>query len=220
MNALCPICATRKAKRACPGIGRDICSVCCGTKRLVEIACPPDCPYLASARAHPAAVVQRQQDRDMRFLLPRISDLSEPQYRLFLFLQGVVLQYAREADPTPLDIDVAEATATVAATLETAGKGIIYEHQATTIPAQRLAVEIRKVVAEVAQRNGADAARVERDAAKSLRRIEGAARAAQAEVPDATYPDMSWLAMSTRLMSSAAAAEPVKPEADKPRIVL
>jgi hypothetical protein len=220
MNALCPICATRKAKRACPGIGRDICSVCCGTKRLVEIACPPDCPYLASARAHPAAVVQRQQDRDMRFLLPRISDLSEPQYRLFLFLQGVVLQYAREADPTPLDIDVAEATATVAATLETAGKGIIYEHQAATIPAQRLAAEIRKVVAEVAQRNGADAARVERDAAKSLRRIEGAARAAQAEVPDATYPDMSWLAMSTRLMSSAAAAEPVKPEADKPRIVL
>jgi hypothetical protein len=220
MSALCPICATRKAKRACPGIGRDICSVCCGTKRLVEIACPPDCPYLASARAHPAAVVQRQQDRDMRFLLPRISDLSEPQYRLFLFLQGVVLQYAREADPTPLDIDVAEATATVAATLETAGKGIIYEHQAATIPAQRLAAEIRKVVAEVAQRNGADAARVERDAAKSLRRIEGAARAAQAEVPDATYPDMSWLAMSTRLMSSAAAAEPVKPEADKPRIVL
>jgi hypothetical protein len=220
MNALCPACATRKAKRACPGIGRDICSVCCGTKRLVEIACPPDCPYLASARAHPAAVVQRQQDRDMRFLLPRISDLSEPQYRLFLFLQGVVLQYAREADPTPLDIDVAEATATVAATLETAGKGIIYEHQAATIPAQRLAAEIRKVVAEVAQGNGADAARVERDAAKSLRRIEGAARAAQAEVPDATYPDMSWLAMSTRLMSSAAAAEPVEPEADKPRIVL
>ena len=155
----------------------------------------------------------------MRFLLPRISDLSEPQYRLFLFLQGVVLQYAREADPTPLDIDVAEATATVAATLETAGKGIIYEHQAPTIPAQRLAAEIRKVVAEVAQRNGAEAARLERDAAKSLRRIEGAARAAQAEVPDATYPDMSWLAMSTRLMSSAA-AEPVKPEADKPRIVL
>jgi hypothetical protein len=220
MNALCPACATRKAKRACPGIGRDICSVCCGTKRLVEIACPPDCPYLASARAHPAAVVQRQQDRDMRFLLPRISDLSEPQYRLFLFLQGVVLQYVREADPTPLDIDVAEATATVAATLETAGKGIIYEHQAATIPAQRLAAEIRKVVAEVAQGNGADAARVERDAAKSLRRIEGAARTAQAEVPDATYPDMSWLAMSTRLMSSAAAAEPVEPEADKPRIVL
>jgi hypothetical protein len=175
---------------------------------------------LASARAHPAAIVQRQQDRDMRFLLPRITDLTEPQYRIFLFLQGVVLQYAQKADPTPLDIDVAEAAATVAATLETAGKGIIYEHPAATIPAQRLATELRKVVAEIAQQNGAEASRVERDAAKALRRMEIASRTAQAEVPDPTYPDMSWLALASRLMSAAAAAEAAKPEADKPRIVL
>jgi hypothetical protein len=156
----------------------------------------------------------------MRFLLPRISDLTEPQYRLFLFLQGVILQYARTADPTPLDIDAAEAAATVAATLETAGKGIIYEHPAATIPAQRLATELRKVVADVAQQNGADAGRVERDAAKALRRMEAAARTAHAEVPDPTYPDMSWLALASRVMSAAAAAEAAQPPADKPRIVL
>jgi hypothetical protein len=156
----------------------------------------------------------------MRFLLPRISDLTEPQYRLFLFLQGVILQYARTADPTPLDIDAAEAAATVAATLETAGKGIIYEHPAATIPAQRLATELRKVVADVAQRNGADAGRVERDAAQALRRMEAAARTAHAEVPDPTYPDMSWLALASRLMSAAAAAEAAQPPAEKPRIVL
>jgi hypothetical protein len=220
VKSLCPLCGTRKAKRACPGVGRDICPVCCGTKRLVEIACPADCPYLASARSHPAAIVQRQQDRDMRFLLPRISDLTEPQYRLFLFLQGVILQYARTADPTPLDIDAAEAAATVAATLETAGKGIIYEHPAATIPAQRLATELRKVVADVAQRNGADAGRVERDAATALRHMEAAARTAHSEVPDPTYPDMSWLALASRLMSAAAAAEAAQPPAEKPRIVL
>jgi hypothetical protein len=156
----------------------------------------------------------------MRFLLPRIGNLSQPQYRLFLLLLGVVLQYAREADPTPLDIDVAEAAATVAATLETAGKGIIYEHQAATLPAQRLAGELRKIVAEVAQRHGADASRLERDAAISLRRIEMAARQAQAEVPDSTYPDMSWLAIASRLMSTAASAAPDPAEADQPRIVL
>ena len=220
MKALCPLCGARTAKRSCPGVSRDICPVCCGTKRLVEIACPADCPYLASARAHPAAVVQRQQDLDMRFLLPRITDLTEPQYRIFLFLQGVVLQCAQKADPTPLDVDVAEAAATVAATLETAGKGIIYEHPAATIPAQRLAAELRKVVAEIAQQNGAEASRVERDAAKALRRMEIASRTAQAEVPDPTYPDMSWLALASRLMSAAAAAEAAKPDADKPRIVL
>ena len=156
----------------------------------------------------------------MRFLLPRISDLTEPQYRLFLFLQGVILQYARTADPTPLDIDAAEAAATVAATLETAGKGIIYEHPAATIPAQRLATELRKVVADVAQRNGADAGRVERDAATALRHMEAAARTAHSEVPDPTYPDMSWLALASRLMSAAAAAEAAQPPAEKPRIVL
>ena len=36
----CPLCQKRNEKRPCPGIGRSICSVCCGTKRLVEIANP------------------------------------------------------------------------------------------------------------------------------------------------------------------------------------
>jgi hypothetical protein len=201
-------------------VGYDICPVCCGTKRLVEIACPPDCPYLAAARTHPAAVVQRRQDRDLGFLLPRLGDLSEPQYRLFLLLQGVILQHARQADPTPVDADVAHAAATAAATLETATRGIIYEHQAPTVPAQRLAAEIGKAIEEVARQAGADAGRLERDASTVLRRLEGVARDAQAEVPDGTYPDMSWLAMATRLTAAAAGAQTPQPEADKPRIVL
>jgi hypothetical protein len=220
MRTSCPLCRTRKAKRACPGVGYDICPVCCGTKRLVEIACPADCPYLATARTHPAAVVQRRQDRDLGFLLPRLRDLSEPQYRLFLLLQGIILQHTRQADPMPVDVDVADAAATAAATLETASRGIIYEHQAPTIPAQRLAAEIGKAIAEVARQAGADASRLERDTATVLRRLEGVARDAQAEVPDETYPDMSWLAMATRLTAAAAGAQTAEPEADKPRIVL
>ena len=99
MKTTCPLCSTRKAKRACPGVHREICAVCCGTKRLTEIACPPDCPYLATARVHPPAVVMRQQDRDMGFVLPRISDLTEMQYRLFLYLQALVLQHAQGNHP-------------------------------------------------------------------------------------------------------------------------
>src|SRR2546423_8134229 len=125
MKSVCPLCGVRRAKRACPGVSRDICAVCCGTKRLTEIACPSDCPYLSTARAHPAAAVQRQQERDMAFVLPRISDLSETQYRLFLFVQATVLQHAASAGPALLDSDVAEATPTVAATLETPRSGII-----------------------------------------------------------------------------------------------
>src|SRR5919204_2859776 len=141
MRNTCPLCGVRRARRACPGIGRQICAVCCGTKRLTEIACPPTCAYLSSARAHPPAVVQRQQERDFEFLLPRISDLSETQYRLLITLQALILRQADQAIPPVTDADVADACATTAATLETARKGIIYEHQAASVPAQRLAGE-------------------------------------------------------------------------------
>ena len=149
MKTTCPLCSTRKAKRACPGVHREICAVCCGTKRLTEIACPPDCPYLATARVHPPAVVMRQQDRDMGFVLPRISDLTEMQYRLFLTCKPWCCNTPKATIPSPHDADVADAAATVAATLETAGKGIIYEHQAQSLPAQRLASEIGRSVAEL-----------------------------------------------------------------------
>lgn len=224
MKSVCPLCSTRKAKRACPGVGRDICAVCCGTKRLTEIACPPDCPYLATARVHPPAVAQRQYARDMQFLLPRIGDLTETQYRVFLFAQALVLQHAKAAVPAPHDTDVADAAASVAATLETAGKGIIYEHHAASLPAQRLATEIGRAIADLAQRAGANGSRMERDAAAALRRLERAAREAAGEVPDETVPEASWLALATRLMAGAPAAaetqEKAEPATEAPRIIL
>jgi len=225
MKATCPLCSTRKAKRACPGVQQEICAVCCGTKRLTEIQCPPDCPYLASAREHPPAVVVRQQDRDMGFLLPRISDLTEMQYRLFLYFQALVLRHAKGTIPAPLDADVADAGASVAATLETAGKGIIYEHQAQSLPAQRVAAELGRAVADLAQQAGAQASRVERDAAAALRRLERVAREAAKEMPDETSPAMTWFALARRMMRGDAntkedSGESSAPIPDTPRIVL
>lgn len=45
---LCPRCASRKAKRFCPALEREICSLCCAEERLRTIACPQDCPHLGS----------------------------------------------------------------------------------------------------------------------------------------------------------------------------
>jgi hypothetical protein len=222
MKSVCPLCGVRRAKRACPGVNRDICAVCCGTKRLTEIACPSDCAYLSTARAHPAAVVQRQQERDMAFVLPRISDLSQTQYRLFLFVQAIVLQHAAKAMPPLLDTDVAEASATVAATIDTARSGIIYEHQARSMPAQRLADEGGKAVMDIARRAGAEASQVERDAAVALRRIERLAREAALEVPDVDRQASSWLAIAERMMGPAGAgdAQPQQAQKDEPRIII
>lgn len=193
-----------------------MCPVCCATKRLTEIACPPDCGYLSAARAHPAAVVQRQQDRDLAYLLPKIADLSETQYQLFMFLQAIVLQRAAAMMPAPLDADVADAAGTVAATLETANKGIIYEHQAASLPAQRLAAELRRGVADLAERAGSSASRLERDSAAALRRLERAARDAQKEAPDAASPVSSWMTLSARLLKAAGPARAATPSEDQP----
>ena len=140
----------------------------------------------------------------MRFLLPRVSDLTETQYRLFMLAQALIVQHARTAPSAPNDHDVAEAVGTVAATLETAGKGIIYEHRATSIPAQRIADEISAAIRDLVQRAGSDGARLERDAARGLRALERAARDAVKDLPDSSRPDASWLIFATRIMEEAA----------------
>jgi len=147
----------------------------------------------------------------MRFLLPRVADLSETQYRVFMLAQALVLQHARSASPAPTDHDVAEGIASVAATLETAGKGIIYEHRAASIPAQRIADAIAATMRDLVTRAGSDGARLERDAAKALRALERSAREAQKDLPDAARPEASWLIFATRVMEAAGeAAEPAR----------
>jgi hypothetical protein len=116
---LCPLCGTRRARRGCPALGHQICAVCCGTKRLVQIACPSDCAWLASAREHPPAVAVRQQQHDVGVLVQVMRDFNERQSQLFLLISTFLVRYeAPELQPL-IDDDVAEAMAALAATFET-----------------------------------------------------------------------------------------------------
>jgi hypothetical protein len=113
---VCPLCGIRRARRSCPAVGQAICAVCCGTKRLTQIACPSDCPWLATAREHPAAAVVRRQQRDAALLMQMTRDFNERQTDLFLFLCTFLLKYqAPELQPL-VDDDVVEAVAALAAT--------------------------------------------------------------------------------------------------------
>lgn len=170
---LCPVCNQRKAKRACPALGQQICAVCCGTKRLVEINCPADCGYLNVARTHPPAVVQRQLEVDRAMMLPLLQGLSDRQARLFLMLANVASRYQPDTLQKLVDDDIAQAAGALASTLETSAKGIVYEHQPASLVAARLLVELRGIVDGVVK-NGGSA--LERDAALVLRRIEHAAK--------------------------------------------
>jgi hypothetical protein len=176
-------CGQRKAKRACPALGRQICAVCCGTKRLVEINCPADCVYLTSARTHPPAVVQRQQEHDRAHLLPLLAGLSERQTRLFLMCGALISRHQSEALQKLVDDDIAQAAEAHAATLETAARGIVYEHRPASLAAERLLTELKALVAEATQQGGSA---LERDASIVLRRLERAAKESAKAQPGGT----------------------------------
>jgi len=207
-NQKCPVCRDRKPKRSCPALGQTICTVCCATKRLVEIHCPPDCVYLSSAKAHPAAVVQRRQDRDLGFLLPLVSKLTETQYRLVVLFQSVIVRHAASAMPPVYDADIAEASAAVAATLETSRKGIIYEHQAVSAPAQRLTAELRQVVDDIIKQNTTQQSRIERDAGVAFRAIEEGARQAESALAGDESP--VYLKLLGRIFAGSGQGDPAQ----------
>ena len=189
----CPICHTRKPRRACPALHQTICPVCCGTKRLTEIQCPDDCVYLTSAREHPAAIVKRQQDHDVAILLPTLQGLSERQHQLFFLFQSLIARHTPEGFSRLLDDDVADAAAAVAATLETAARGVIYDHAAQSRPAQRLASEMKAMLADL-QQQGVKV--YDREVAIVLRAIEKGARETRAIKPG----DASYLTLMARLL--------------------
>jgi hypothetical protein len=171
----------------------SICTICCGTKRLVEIDCPETCVHLTAAREHPAAVVKKQQERDVAALLPTIGHLTERQHQLFFLVHAVIAKHKPETLSRLLDEDVAQAAGAVAATLETAARGVLYEHTPASLPAQRLAKDITAMVTEVRARG----TRVyDGEVAIVLRAIERGAREAHKQQSEET----AYLSLMARLL--------------------
>jgi hypothetical protein len=210
----CPVCHQRKAKRACPALGKHICAVCCGTKRLVEINCPPDCGYLLASRANPPAVVQRQQEMDRAMLLPLLQGLSERQARLFLMFAAVTSRHQPGTIQKLVDEDIVQAAGALASTLETAAKGIVYEHQPASLVAARLMAELKGVVDEVVKNAGSA---LERDAAMALRRIEHAAKMMGTVRPDTN----EFQQLLARVLTPPSGVEPPEaPEAPASSLII
>ena len=137
------MCGTRRARRGCPALDKQICAVCCGTKRLVQISCPSDCAWLLSAREHPPATVVRQQQRDVGLLVRFMRDFSERQSQLFFLIAAFLARYEAPELQAPLDDDVAEAMGSLAATFETASRGLIYDHRPASVLAERLTAALK-----------------------------------------------------------------------------
>jgi hypothetical protein len=190
--------------------------VCCGTKRLVEIQCPADCPYLASAREHPAAAVVRQQQRDITQVTQVVRDFNDLQSRLFFVLTTFLLRYESPQLQPIIDDDVAEAAAAVAGTFETASRGVIYEHRPASLPADRLATAIKAMLGEAGKNAPAS---FDRDAAVVLRRIEQAVGEAR---PTDPANRRAWLDLMGRVISAPDGGpdSSAQPEAEPSRLIV
>lgn len=106
-------------------------------------------------------------------LWPTIEHLTERQYQLFFLFQTAIAQHRPETLSRLVDSDVVAAAEAVAATLETASRGVIYEHQPASVPARRLAADLKAVLAQARD----EGARIfDAEAAVALRAIEMGAR--------------------------------------------
>lgn len=212
----CPLCRDRRGRRVCPALGQPICSICCGTKRLVEVQCPRDCVYLASAREHPPAVVVRQRQQDAGLLAHFMRDLNEAQSELFFVVSTCLQRYAPVNLQSLIDDDVAAASAALAATAETASRGVIFEHQPASPSASRLAMILKPVLVEAGKGGGGA---FERDAAVVLRRIEEAARDVRRLEPANRRAFIDLLDRVTGTLDDRL-ADQVKAEPDPPRLII
>ena len=174
-KSICPLCSNRKSKRACPSLGEQICAVCCGTKRNVEIQCPSDCIYLRSSHTNPPAVVQRQRERDFQFILPLLGGLSERQREIAMLIQWF-LRTNRPNELSWTDVEIEQAAKATAETFETSSRGIVYEHRAASLIAERLSTDLKEMIDSKRK----DGARItDTDTATALRFIETASRDAR-----------------------------------------
>jgi hypothetical protein len=106
-------------------------------------------------------------------LVGYMQDFSERQSQLFFLIATFLLRYEPPELHPLVDDDVTEASAAIAATFETASRGVIYEHRPNSLSAERLASELRPLLAKVSDQGGESA---RRDSAVVLRRVEAAAR--------------------------------------------
>jgi hypothetical protein len=147
--------------------------VCCGTKRLTQIKCPTDCAYLSVAREHPPAVAVRQRQLDVAFMSRLARDFSRSQLGFLLTACAAVRSHQPALLHPLIDDDVSEAARALAATFETAERGVIYEHRPASLPAERLMNDLKLAFAEVRKHSTVS---IGGEAALALRRIEEAIR--------------------------------------------
>jgi hypothetical protein len=103
----------------------QICAVCCGTKREIEIDCPSNCGYLVSGRDYEAE--KRVPDPE---LMAKADQFNDEFFMTFAPLIDAVLSAVvaeRKESQWLVDVDLIEVLKALTATYKTLSSGIYYE---------------------------------------------------------------------------------------------
>jgi len=119
-----------------------------------------------------------------------IQTFTQQQNQIFLFLLLTVHRFRSKSSVRLLDEDIVEAANALAATLETASKGIIYEHRPTSLPAQSLTAELAKALKDLNERAERS---LDGDSTIALRGIKRAASDAQTTLSEGETSCLDWL---------------------------
>jgi hypothetical protein len=139
---LCKLCGKRRARRRCPAVHGDICTICCGTEREVSLSCPLECEFLQEAhrREKPVPVDENQlSDPD----IPVTEEFLREHEELLLFCM-VSLVHAALRTASATDADAIEALEAQIKTYRTAESGLLYE----TRPVNTIAAAVQRAFSE------------------------------------------------------------------------
>ena len=164
--------------------------------------------------------MQRQQERDARFVLPLMDGLTRRQYELFFLVQGIFHRLDQAGELPVNDKIIGDTAEAMAATYSTASKGIIYEHRASSLPAERLSRELKPLLEGV---DGKGPVANTHDLTEVLRLVERAAKEASSALDGGTR---AYLDLISRLMPTTTdqelpdMAEPGKKIATSGRVII
>ena len=149
VSSPCKLCETRRAKRDCPGIGGEICTVCCGAERENSINSPLDCDYLRESRIHhrPPPL----DEKSIPHLDVKLTDKFVQMHEPVIILLCMHLRLDMEKDGAS-DWDAREALASLVQTYRTLQSGLIYETRSPNPYAATLQENLKKALEELRQR--------------------------------------------------------------------
>ena len=124
---ICPLCSERPGKRYCPAKDVQICAVCCGTKREVEIDCPAPCPYLKASRSYEMEKERRIPDPELAAKVRKFDDSFVERNHQTMDAVCIAVAEERPNSPWLVDSDVIEVYKALVATMKTLSSGIYYE---------------------------------------------------------------------------------------------